>query len=167
MQHADDTGCLGHCRCSPFGSLAMKMCQLCPCTSRYCPHEEMRHEARQREKETLLSPVPAVRVQGVNCYAAASASVENGHARHLPLLFFRTDEAPGFPYGDKVVFLANDWHAGLVPTYIAGKYRQHGVYKVRGSAMAANIQDPRAEGPEGGCCILTGGHQKDHSDLHA
>ncbi|CAK0737501.1 hypothetical protein CVIRNUC_000923 [Coccomyxa viridis] len=42
---------------------------------------------------------------------------------------YRTDEAPGFPYGDKVVFLANDWHAGLVPTYIAGKYRQHGVYK--------------------------------------
>ena len=30
-----------------------------------------------------------------------------------------------------MVFLANDWHAGLVPTYIAGKYRQHGVYKVR------------------------------------
>ena len=53
------------------------------------------------------------------------------------MLFYRTDEAPGFPYGDKVVFLANDWHAGLVPTYIAGKYRQHGVYKVR--AMAANI----------------------------
>lgn len=42
----------------------------------------------------------------------------------------RYGEAPGFPYGDKVVFLANDWHAGLVPTYVAGKYRQHGVYKV-------------------------------------
>ena len=42
----------------------------------------------------------------------------------------RSGEAPGFPYGDKVVFLANDWHAGLVPTYIVGKYRQHGVYKV-------------------------------------
>ena len=49
----------------------------------------------------------------------------------------RSGEAPGFPYGDKVVFLANDWHAGLVPTYIAGKYRQHGVYKVRlGSAYS-------------------------------
>jgi hypothetical protein len=42
----------------------------------------------------------------------------------------RSGKAPGFPYGDKVVFLANDWHAGLVPVYIAGKYRQHGVYKV-------------------------------------
>lgn len=42
---------------------------------------------------------------------------------------YRSGEAPGFPYGDKVVFLANDWHAGLVPTYIVGRYRQHGVYK--------------------------------------
>ncbi len=38
---------------------------------------------------------------------------------------------PGFPYGDKVVFVANDWHAGLVPSYIAGRYRRAGVYKVR------------------------------------
>ena len=96
----------------------------------------MCHGIQQRERETLFSPVPAVRVQGLNCCAAVSASIGRGHAQHLPLLFFRTDEAPGFPYGDKVVFLANDWHAGLVPTYIAGKYRQHGVYKVH--AMAAD-----------------------------
>ena len=94
-------------------------------------------------------------LQGLNCCAGVSASIGRGHAQHLPMLWFRTDEAPGFPYGDKVVFLANDWHAGLVPTYIAGKYRQHGVYKVRCSAMAANIQEPHAEGPEGGGCILT------------
>ncbi len=37
---------------------------------------------------------------------------------------------PGFPYGDKIVFVANDWHAGLVPSYIAGRYRRAGVYKV-------------------------------------
>ena len=67
-----------------------------------------------------------------------SACTRGGYARHSPVPCFRTDEAPGFPYGDKVVFLANDWHAGLVPTYIAGKYRQHGVYTVRGSAMGAN-----------------------------
>jgi starch synthase len=35
----------------------------------------------------------------------------------------------GFPYGEKVVFLANDWHAGLVSPLIASKYRRHGVYK--------------------------------------
>lgn len=43
---------------------------------------------------------------------------------------FRWGAPPGFPYGDKVVFVANDWHAGLVPSYIAGKYRRAGVYKV-------------------------------------
>ncbi|BDA44490.1 Soluble starch synthase 1, chloroplastic/amyloplastic [Coccomyxa sp. Obi] len=42
---------------------------------------------------------------------------------------FRSGEPPGFPYGDKVVFVANDWHAGLVPSYIAGRYRRAGVYK--------------------------------------
>ena len=28
-------------------------------------------------------------------------------------------------YGDEVVFVANDWHAGLVPLVIASKYRQY------------------------------------------
>lgn len=37
---------------------------------------------------------------------------------------------PGFPYGDRCVFVANDWHASLVPVYLAGRYRRHGVYKV-------------------------------------
>jgi uncharacterized Rossmann fold enzyme len=41
---------------------------------------------------------------------------------------------PGFPYGDRCVFVANDWHASLVPVYLAGRYRRHGVYKVRLSA---------------------------------
>lgn len=35
----------------------------------------------------------------------------------------------GFPYGQNVTFIANDWHAGLVPPLIASKYRVHGVYK--------------------------------------
>ena len=85
-----------------------------------------------------------------------SASTESRHAQPLPLPFFRSDEAPGFPYGDKVVFLANDWHAGLVPTYIAGKYRQHGVYKVHGSTMAANTRYPLSKCPQWGGCVLGG-----------
>lgn len=32
-------------------------------------------------------------------------------------------------YGEDVVFIANDWHAALVPVYLAGKYRPHGVYR--------------------------------------
>ncbi|KAL9225411.1 hypothetical protein vseg_001340 [Gypsophila vaccaria] len=35
----------------------------------------------------------------------------------------------GFTYGDKCLFLVNDWHAGLVPVLVASKYRPHGVYK--------------------------------------
>jgi len=34
----------------------------------------------------------------------------------------------GGRYGDDVIFVANDWHAGLVPTLVASKYRKHGVY---------------------------------------
>ncbi|KAI9096717.1 hypothetical protein K1719_025896 [Acacia pycnantha] len=35
----------------------------------------------------------------------------------------------GFTYGDKCLFLVNDWHASLVPVLLAAKYRPHGVYK--------------------------------------
>jgi len=34
----------------------------------------------------------------------------------------------GYPYGQRVVFLANDWHAALVAPLVASKYRPHGVY---------------------------------------
>ena len=32
-------------------------------------------------------------------------------------------------YGEDCVFVANDWHAGMVPVYLAAKYRRHGVYE--------------------------------------
>ncbi|KAF5800532.1 putative starch synthase [Helianthus annuus] len=35
----------------------------------------------------------------------------------------------GFTYGQNCLFLANDWHAGLVPVLLAAKYRPHGIYK--------------------------------------
>ncbi|XP_043716336.1 soluble starch synthase 1, chloroplastic/amyloplastic-like [Telopea speciosissima] len=35
----------------------------------------------------------------------------------------------GSTYGEKCLFLANDWHASLVPVLLAAKYRPHGVYK--------------------------------------
>ncbi|XP_050237527.1 soluble starch synthase 1, chloroplastic/amyloplastic [Mercurialis annua] len=35
----------------------------------------------------------------------------------------------GYTYGEKCLFLANDWHAGLVPVLLAGKYHPYGVYK--------------------------------------
>ncbi|XP_031496035.1 soluble starch synthase 1, chloroplastic/amyloplastic [Nymphaea colorata] len=35
----------------------------------------------------------------------------------------------GFTYGEKCLFLVNDWHASLVPILLAAKYRPHGVYR--------------------------------------
>ncbi|GAV66188.1 Glycos_transf_1 domain-containing protein/Glyco_transf_5 domain-containing protein [Cephalotus follicularis] len=35
----------------------------------------------------------------------------------------------GFTYGEKCLFLVNDWHASLVPILLAAKYRPYGVYK--------------------------------------
>lgn len=45
-------------------------------------------------------------------------------------------ELGGFIYGQKVLFFANDWHAGLVPVLIASKYRKFGVYKDARSIIA-------------------------------
>ncbi|KAF8061313.1 SS1 [Scenedesmus sp. PABB004] len=39
-------------------------------------------------------------------------------------------------YGQDCVFIANDWHAALVPVYLAAKYRPHGVYERARSVMA-------------------------------
>ena len=110
----------------------------------------------RREGDSARCSPYSEREPAFSVHAAVSASNGSRHAQPLPLPCPRTEEAPGFPYGDKVVFLANDWHAGLVPTYIAGKYRQHGVYKVRGSTMAANTRDPLAEWPQWGPCLLLG-----------
>ncbi|KAK9834131.1 hypothetical protein WJX81_000869 [Elliptochloris bilobata] len=41
---------------------------------------------------------------------------------------YRHGEPPGFAYGERCVFVSNDWHAALVPSYLAAKYRRNGVY---------------------------------------
>lgn len=35
----------------------------------------------------------------------------------------------GYTYGEKCLFLVNDWHASLVPILMGSKYRPHGVYR--------------------------------------
>jgi len=35
----------------------------------------------------------------------------------------------GVPYGQRVVFLSNDWQAGLVPVYLVHRYRRTGIYR--------------------------------------
>lgn len=45
----------------------------------------------------------------------------------------------GEVYGQECVFVANDWHAALVPVYLAAKYRPHGVYL--GARSVINIHN--------------------------
>lgn len=52
-------------------------------------------------------------------------------ARAVQVVLGRHGEPPGFAYGDRCVFVSNDWHAALVPSYLAAKYRRHGVYQAR------------------------------------
>ena len=42
----------------------------------------------------------------------------------------------GSLYGEECVFVANDWHAALLPVLLAAKYRTHGVYKAARSILA-------------------------------
>lgn len=43
---------------------------------------------------------------------------------------------PMAKYGEDVVFVANDWHASLLPVYLAAKYRPYGVYRNARSILA-------------------------------
>jgi hypothetical protein len=45
-------------------------------------------------------------------------------------------EIDGSTYGQDCVFVANDWHAALVPVYLASKYRPNGVYNNARSIIA-------------------------------
>eukprot|EP00891_Asterochloris_glomerata_P008981 jgi/Astpho2/8981/fgenesh1_pm.00133_%23_25_t len=45
-------------------------------------------------------------------------------------------QPPGYPYGEDCLFVANDWHAALVPAFVAAKYRRNGVYKNARSVLA-------------------------------
>lgn len=51
-------------------------------------------------------------------------------------------------YGQDCVFVANDWHAALVPVYLAAKYRPHGVYNGARSVLAIhNLRHQGVFGP--------------------
>ena len=48
----------------------------------------------------------------------------------------RSGQSEGLPYGEKCLFVANDWHAALVPSFLAAKYRRNGVYTDARSIVA-------------------------------
>jgi starch synthase len=72
--------------------------------------------------------------RGGGIYSDANGCEYGDNLFRFTLLSLAALEAPlvlrlgGTPYGDKVLFLANDWQAGLVPLYICHKYRKNNVY---------------------------------------
>ncbi len=78
------------------------------------------HRAAQAGRaSSQASPLPTARLP-----------LSRGFSESIFLSPCRIGWPPGFPYGDRCVFVANDWHAALVPVYLAGRYRRHGVYRV-------------------------------------
>lgn len=57
----------------------------------------------------------------------------------------------GYNYGDDCIFVANDWHAGLVPVYIASRYRPHGVFTDARTVFA--IHNMSHQGVEPASCF--------------
>ncbi|KAL8240805.1 hypothetical protein R6Q59_014160 [Mikania micrantha] len=70
-----------------------------------------------------------------NPYGDTYGAFGDNQQFRFTLLCHAACEAPlvlplgGFAYGQKCLFLANDWHASLVPVLLAAKYRPHGIYK--------------------------------------
>jgi len=74
------------------------------------------------------------------CFRRAGGLYHDKHGEYGDNLFrfglfaLASLEAPlccnvgGSVYGDKCLFLANDWQAGLVPVYMVHKFRRHGTY---------------------------------------
>ena len=65
----------------------------------------------------------------------------DNHLKHCQFPTFlrftcRSGQSEGLPYGEKCLFVANDWHAALVPSFLAAKYRRNGVYTDARSIVA-------------------------------
>lgn len=45
------------------------------------------------------------------------------------LLFCSSGKATEQVYGQNIMFVANDWHAALLPTLLAARFRPYGVYE--------------------------------------
>jgi len=73
--------------------------------------------------------------RGAGLYNADDGREYHDNLLRFSLLSAAAMEAPlvlhigGYPYGEKVVFIANDWQAGLVPVYLCYKYRQQNRYR--------------------------------------
>lgn len=77
---------------------------------------------------------PSIQKPDGGLYNASDGTEYPDNLFRFTLLSLAALEAPlllnlnGSTYGDKVLFLANDWQAGLVPLYLNHKYRPNGTY---------------------------------------
>ncbi|XP_078169549.1 glycogen/starch synthase, ADP-glucose type [Carex rostrata] len=101
------------------------------------------HEYRENVDWVFVDH-PSFRRPG-NPYGDSNGAFGDNQFR-FTLLSYAACEAPlvlelgGFNYGEKCIFVANDWHAGLVPVLLGAKYRPFGVYKdARCIAVIHNI----------------------------
>ena len=54
----------------------------------------------------------------------------------------------GFPYGDEnLIFVANDWHASLLPVYLQAYYRDHGKFEFARSCFVIHNLAHQGRGP--------------------
>ena len=63
-------------------------------------------------------------------------TIQSTAESHTLICTCRSGQAQGLPYGEKCLFVANDWHAALVPSFLAAKYRRNGVYTGARSIVA-------------------------------
>jgi len=68
-------------------------------------------------------------------------------------------------YGDKVLFLANDWQAGLVPFYLCHKYRRNGCYTQSRAIYVVHNLGYQGQYPHVSACHFFGCEQHMAADL--
>jgi len=68
-------------------------------------------------------------------------------------------------YGDKVLFLANDWQAGLVPFYLCHKYRRNGCYSQSRAIYVVHNLGYQGQYPHVQACHFFGCEQHMATDL--
>eukprot|EP00899_Mesostigma_viride_P003260 jgi/Mesvir1/12935/Mv05952-RA.4 len=75
------------------------------------------------------------------CEQTPPAPLPHGQYRYTLLSMAACEAALQLPlvggrYGEDVLFIANDWHASLVPVYVSAKYRPHNVFKNARTVLA-------------------------------
>ena len=128
--YGDNQVCLHQCSCSPAHIPSTNTCQLPPIVLMVFPYKNVQTCSGIKllavdQDSTLWSCACALMIR-VDCSAAVPIHTAlPGRLRSAPAAGGQWERT----YGDDCVFIANDWHAAMVPVYLAAKYRPGGVYQ--------------------------------------